>query len=420
MQKNEMIEILITSIGYDGAGMAKRKDLDLFVPRSLPGNAVRVKIKNIRPHSAEGELVKIIKPSVKRVEPGCSAFENGCGGCQWLHMEYGEQLFWKKKLLTDVLKFQGNYSGGINDIIGMKNPSHCRNKLSLLNKDGRLVFMQENSSKTIFLDRCRQEIEGNQKVYDKMKDFSFPPEILQLHLRSNEDGKTGIHFFVKRFTPDVKRLGGKIMKEIKTVTGIGASSYREYRTIAGKDYLEQKIGNINYHIPLNGFFQTNYSQAGILQKLVEDCLPVRSGNVLDLYCGTGFFSLPAALKSSRVMGIENNPDSVKNAGMNAVLNKIGNVEFIASGSGRILKELKPGFFDTVILDPPREGCEIGVVHELQRLKPKTIVYISCSPKTLANDLKLLAEKAYKVVSCQGVDMFPHTFHIETVIKLERN
>lgn len=162
------------------------------------------------------------------------------------------------------------------------------------------MFSLENSENPISLPNCPQETEAIQKVYDKLKNIGFPKEILQIHLRSTNDGKVGICYFAKRMTSEIRSISIKIKNEIKSVTGIAAAGYRDFYTIIGRDFIEQKIGNILYRIPLNAFFQTNYVQAEVLQKLVTNLISTKiPETILDLYCGTGFFALAAAQKSKK-------------------------------------------------------------------------------------------------------------------------
>lgn len=417
MKKNDIIEAEITSLGYSGEGVIKQKGMTVFVPRTVPGDRCRIRIRQVKEHYARGELVELKQASGIRVRSGCNAFENGCGGCQWLNINYQEQLRWKARLLKEALQFKGKMNFPVGEIIGMKEPFRYRNKLSLLNRNEKLVFMQENSDRTIILDHCRQEMEWNQKTFDALRKIPLPEEILQVHIRSVTEGNTGICFFVKKMTQNVNRACSRIMKEIKNVAGIGVAGYRDYHTVAGKSFLEQKVGGLIFRIPLNGFFQTNYTQARALQELVEKAAGA-SGNLLDLYCGTGFFSLPLAEKMKKVTGVENNPEAIRNAATNAIINKISNTEFVAADVRTFLKDQRPGVYGTVILDPPRPGCEPEVLQELLRLRPQVLVYISCSPDSLVRDLKVLTEKQYKVTECRPVDMFPHTYHIETLVRLE--
>jgi 23S rRNA (uracil1939-C5)-methyltransferase len=419
MRKNDIIEETITSLGYGGEGVSRKSQGTLFVPRTTPGDRVRVRIRQVKERYAHGELMDILKPSDQRVPSRCVSYEHGCGGCQWLHIQYEEQLRWKTRLLKDTLKFKGNMTFPVMDTIGMKDPYQCRNKLSLLNRDGDLVFMQENSDRSIRLDRCNQETLPNQKVYDRIRKIDLPEEILQVHLRSASDGSVGVCLFIKKMSMNVNRVCNRIMKENPEVKGIGVSGYRDYHTVAGKDFLEQKMKGLTFRIPLNGFFQTNYEQAQVMQDLLVKAAGAgKNDNILDLYCGAGFFSLPLAANFKTVTGVENHPESIRNAASNASLNRIQNARFAVADAGNFLKDQKPGFYQAIVLDPPRSGCDPAVLAELLRLRPRKIIYISCSPESLARDLSALTKNLYAVKLCRPVDMFPHTYHIETLVVLD--
>lgn len=332
-------------------------------------------------------------------------------------MDYNSQLMNKQKIQSGALAQSGIKISGQGEFEGMAKPCGCRNKMSLLNLNGRLVFTRENSNKPVEIADCLMELDSNRKVFKKIKKYSWPPEILQVHIRSTEDGKSGVCFFVKRMSGSVLGLARRIMKENLPVTGVGASSYRGYSLLAGSLYLETVIGGITYRIPHNGFFQTNYRQAKFLQREVLELIGERDeGKVLDLYCGSGFFSLAASRKAGFVLGIDYSAEAVKAAVMNASINRIENCDFIPGDVEAALKRIRPGEFPTVILDPPREGCGSGVINELLRIGPKKMIYISCSVQSLSGELRLLKDK-YRAVFCRGIDMFPQTLHMETVIKL---
>lgn len=416
----EILELPVTGIGRSGEGLAFSKGVTVAIPRAIPGDTVRARVRrSVRSH-ADAELLDVLVPSPDRVATRCAAFDLGCGGCQWLQARYSRQLEWKKKILTDALARRTGQDIPVGDVIGMPVPDKCRNKMSFLNRRGRLVFMQENSDRTIHLDRCLQVTETCRKVFESLRKIPLPESVLQVHIRGAEDGTAGVAFFVSRMSGEVNRAAARIMKEIRAVAGVGASGYRDYHLIAGRPDLIEKIGTMEYRIPHNGFFQTNVRQARILLDLVMGMVPANpDGNILDLYCGTGFFTLPAARKCRQALGIENNLEAVKSAAANAALNGIQNANFIAGDAAGVLSEIPPGEFRTVILDPPRSGCEDGVVKALIAARPGTVIYVSCFPESLARDLKEFISGPYRVLSCRPIDMFPQTYHVETVVHLER-
>ena len=169
---------------------------------------------------------------------------------------------------------------------------------------------------------------------------------------------------------------------------------------------------------MNGFFQTNYFQASKLLELVIKLLnPGKNENIIDLYCGCGFFSLPIARHSGFVYGIENSIQSISNAKFNAKINNIKNIDFSCMDARKSLLNFKPKSIDSIVLDPPRSGCDKEVLSEIIRIRPDKIVYVSCSPDTLARDLNILRNGGYALGKCRPIDMFPQTFHVEMVTDL---
>ena len=424
MSKNikagDIIEAKISKLGYCGEGIHKANGIVLFIPRALPDDVVRVKISKLKKKYGSAEIIDIIKPSPARVAPKCRAYEAGCGGCQWLNFDYSSQLYWKTRITRESLKHIGSISAEVKDIIPMSNPYLYRNKLSCrYDAAKRLGLNKENTHEIVEIDECRQELPSNMEIYKALRNTNIPNSITQVHIRSNDKGEAGLYFFVKRKDSGVEKLAFYLQKRIKGLTGVGVSIYNKYVQLSGVPYISQKVGGIIYQIPVNGFFQTNYIQSEKMLELVRDAMrPDCNDTVLDLYCGVGFFALDIAGSVKYVYGVENNLASINYAKENAKLNKIKNVAFIAKDVNKSLSGFKKGSITSVILDPPRTGCEKEVIEELVRIRPKKIVYVSCAPDTLARDLSLLLASGYKVKSCLPLDMFPQTYHIENVVCLE--
>ncbi len=415
----------LTGINEFGEGTVQVAKHLVKIPRSLPGDKVSYRIVESKGNYARGQLLSIISASPERVKPECPHFEQSCGGCQWLHMNYAFQLKTKQNIVVELLQ-RRFLRCEIGEIIGMAQPRAYRNKMSLANKDGRLAYLKEFSDQPLYPRQCMQESLENQNLWLKLRDVAFPPEILQVHLRS-AGGRVGVVFFVKHYTQAVQELANKLMQADPAVIGVAGESYRDYRVLCGKNELEQELGGISYRLPLNGFIQTNYSQALQLRKLVTDQVSGTldaagkpSQAILDLYCGSGFFSLALAKLSAKVLAIESNKASVASAVENARINKIDNCHFMAMEVEKGLGMCKAGEFSLIVLDPPREGCSAHVLKQVARLAAQRIVYVSCSPQSLSKDLLELCNEGYRLIRCQSVDMFPHTFHVETVAMLERN
>ncbi len=413
----KIMEVRIESFLPDGRGASESGKI--VVPRSVPGDFLKVRVAGGGGKILYGKILEILEPSPDRVPDKCPSFGMMCGGCQWLNMNYNAQLDYKEKILRDDFDLNGIKIVKLEKFKGMEKPFGCRNKMSLLNSNGRLVFTRDDSKNGLHISDCPLEIDVNRSIFKIIKCFSWPLEILQVHIRGSLEGKAGLCLFVKRMTRSVHEIARRIIKEIPDVKGIMASSYRFCRMIEGIDNIKTKINGITYGIPLNGFFQTNFTQAEFLLNSVLDLIDEGPPAILDLYCGSGFFSLSASRKTGRVLGIDFVPESVKSACINASINGITNCDFIAGDVEKVIRDIKPGKFITVIIDPPREGCGRRVLREISRINPRDIIYVSCSPGSLAADLKDLQGLHYKAVYSRGIDMFPHTIHMEAVVKLTK-
>jgi 23S rRNA (uracil1939-C5)-methyltransferase len=424
-----LIEGTISALNEFGDGVFKLRERTIKVARTLPGDRVRVRLPAGDRRFVYGELVKLLAPSPDRIDPGCEAFGAGCGGCQWLGLPYAGQLRWKDRILRELFRQRCPAVVRIDGIVAMDDPEAYRNKLSARNEAGRAVFMQEFGDRAIAPAACRVETPANQAFWQWLRGLDLPPDVLQIHARSvaaEAGAAVGIHLHVRRHGPQAAEFARRLMAGPEpaspafAVAGVGASCREDYRLLGGIDCLEHRVDGLVFRIPHNGFFQTNYRQAGrLLELALARLAPRHDEALLDLYCGAGFFSLPLARRGRRVLGIESNSASVQGARANARLNGLANAEFLAADVAAGLAGLRAGDWPAVLLDPPRSGCEPEVLDGLLRLRPRRLVYVSCSPDTLARDLKVLVKGGYLPRACQPVDMFPHSFHCECVVSLDR-
>jgi 23S rRNA (uracil1939-C5)-methyltransferase len=418
--QNLTTEGQIVAMNEFGDGEIHVRRRTIKVARTVVGDQIRVILPQSDKSYIYADLINLLKPSDKRVEPECSSFDKGCGGCQWLHFDYTEQLRWKTRILRDILKQRCPQPIRVNEIIPMDVPFAYRNKLSLRNINGHFANMQDFDNTVVAPVNCRVETVANQQARQILMPLTLPAGILQAHLRSTEDGSIGLHLFVSRISPSIREFIRKISKEITGLVGIGVQVKEHYEVLWGRNYLEYSYSSLTYNIPLNGFFQTNYIQARVLCDLaLRQLNSDKTDAVLDLYCGCGFFTLPIAKRARTVLGIENNAASTANAAANGTLNNIDNARFQTADVAASLATLKTGDWQLALLDPPRAGCDEAVIRELLRLSPRRIVYVSCSPSSLARNLKQLLAGSYIVSYCQPIDMFPHTVHMETVVTLNR-
>lgn len=423
--ENKTINIKILKLTNAGLGMGKFQNKSVLVHRGLPGDTAEVRLKRTGAKYCSAEIVKIISPSPDRINPQCAAFEKGCGGCQLLHLDYKKQLFWKHKNLMDTLKNCMGVNIKIPPLIGMKNPEHFRNKLSLtVDGNGFYGFSKEFSIEKVDIKGCRMELDTANMVYDVLQKFKPPRFIEQIHIRCSEKNTAVINFFSKEFNgkiiSEMKRYSKILTSKAPYIKGTGISGYRNYAHLWGAAVLKVEVKGSVYELPINSFFQTNYAMSSVLIEVVEKFLNLSaSDTLLDLYCGVGLFGIYFAPKVKSVIGIENNISSIQAAGHNAEINKLNNCKFYRDDVSKTLSSINKGDVDAIIIDPPRMGCEPAVLSHINRIKPNKIVYVSCDYTNIAKDLDALTKSGYSVKQVQPIDMFPHTFREETVLLLER-
>lgn len=419
LQKNDIITLDIDSLAYGGEGVHKNNGLVLFVPRGLPGDRLKVRIKRIKKQYGSAEIISIIKPSVHRIASSCPSFNRGCGGCQWLQLDYNEQLKWKAKIVKDTFKHLGKINVNVAKTIGMSNINRGRNKLSLHNDNqGRIGLMKEQSHTIIPFKNCIQEMKSIEESCQSLLKFRLSKKVSQVHFRASPEGEVNITLFEPRI--DKKELGlyNKIIKTIPAVSGISIATFTGYIKSIGKPGIVINIVGLKYFVPSTGFFQTNYEQAENLVNLVHRLAsPKSTDTILDLYCGVGFFTLDLARKCKHIIGIESNKEAVKAAKKNAKINNISNIFFMAGEAREAIYHIKQKSFDTIVLDPARVGCDAKVISKIISFNPSKIIYVSCSPDTQVRDIQPLIKSGYIIDTCQPLDMFPNTYHVENVIRL---
>jgi tRNA/tmRNA/rRNA uracil-C5-methylase (TrmA/RlmC/RlmD family) len=414
------VPLTITSLNEYGYGVGQKAGQTITVARTAPGDQVLIGPPKSADRWTSADLVKVVQPGPGRVPPPCPAFNQGCGGCQWLHLDYAVQTLWKEKNLNALLRSRAGFAGRMHPLVTMVSPGGYRNKLSLKNQGGHLVFVPETDEKPLAPAGCLVQTPALQTAWAALKGTTVPPGIEQLHLRSNERGQVGLHAFVKDGSAGLEAALKVVFSACPEAVGLGATGRSGYRLVAGEPALAQTIGPTTWLIPHNGFFQTNGPQAGALLDLVRrEARVTKADRVLDLYCGAGFFGLALAPGAKEVVGIEENPQSVEAAGASARASGLGNTRFLAGDLGAVLATVDRVPGEVAVVDPPREGLLPRALELLVARAPKRIVYISCYPQSLVRDLKALAKAGWKATSCTPVDMFPHTSHLETVVTLEK-
>jgi 23S rRNA (uracil1939-C5)-methyltransferase len=451
IKKKDIIELEIVDLAFGGASVAKVDGLVVLVRGGIPGDLVKAEITKKKSNYAEARVLQVIKESKLRTKPICSHF-GFCGGCSWQDLKYEEQLKFKTKQVKDSLTHIGNFTDPpVQNALGCEKTFYYRNKMEYaflpdLDKQFVLGLHPRGRYDLVFdLKECFLQSETANHIVDFVRQYAKDKNLPAYHQKNRsgllrylviKEGKNtgmtmvnlvtnsgdftdGDEFCKKLFSnfPQVKSVVRNINSKIANVA-IG----EEEELLGGERTITEKLGEFTFEISPNSFFQTNPQQAERLYNIVLNMADLGGAEeVLDLYCGNGTISIFLSPVAKKVIGIEAVEESVLNARRNSELNNIHNCEFICGESRKVLKTLEgeKREFHAVVLDPPRAGLHQDVIKSVVNLKPQKIVYVSCNPATLARDLKSFCLEEYRVEKVQPVDMFPHTFHIESVTMLSR-
>ncbi len=453
--------IEITDVAAEGNAIARVDNMVVFIPYGAPGDIADIKIDRKKHSYAEGHIDRLVTPSAIRVEPRCEHFGT-CGGCRWQHLPYQFQIEAKQRQVKDALDRIAKIEyPGIMPILGSNSIYGYRNKMEYTFSNKCWLTFEQMRSGEEFPDRDAAgfHIPG---AFDKVLD------IKKCHLQ--DDLGNRLRLFVKKYCKDnnlpfydlraqhgfMRTLMIRIAStgEVMVVAVVGSDDVErteamlnalnaEFPEITslhyvinlkvndsiadqniihffGKPYIEEEMEGLKFRVGPKSFYQTNSLQAYELYKVVRDFAGL-TGNelVYDLYTGTGTIANFVSHSARHVIGIEYVKEAIDDAIINSQANGITNTEFYAGDMKDVLTDgfiAEHGHPDVMIVDPPRAGMHHDVVDVILRAMPKRIVYVSCNPATQARDLQLL-DTAYKVEAVQPVDMFPHTHHVENVVRL---
>ncbi|MBU3878189.1 23S rRNA (uracil(1939)-C(5))-methyltransferase RlmD [Faecalicatena sp. AGMB00832] len=461
MQKNEIARVTIEDIGVNGEGIGKVNGYTLFIKDAVIGDVVEAKVIKAKKNYGYARLMKILTPSPDRVEPRCP-FARKCGGCQIQEMSYEKQLEFKNRKIRGNLERIAGFSPDLLDkvmepIVGMEEPFYYRNKAQFpfgTDKEGNPItgFYAGRTHDIIANTDCALGVSVNQEILEIVLDFMKEYRIASYDEKS---GNGLIRHVLIRYGFTTKEImvclvinGKKIprgeelaerLKKIDGMTSITISSNMKntnvimgesYETLWGQGFITDYIGDVKYQISPLSFYQVNPVQTEKLYGLALDYAGLKGDEtVWDLYCGIGTISLFLAQKAKQVYGVEIVPQAIEDAQNNARINGIENAKFYVGKAEEVLPEYyreyekeHPGeaaHADVIVVDPPRKGCEESLLKTMVDMKPEKIVYVSCDSATLARDLKVLCGEGYQVERVRGVDQFPMTGHVETVVLLSK-
>lgn len=390
----------IEKLDYYGRGISRSSGKVYFIENALKDEDVSITLLKEKKKYCEAKLKEISNISKDRTEAKCKYY-NVCGGCQLMHIKEEKQEQFKKEKVEEILKKFLKYNKDVNDIVFSKNFNY-RNKVVLHVKDNKLGFYKNKTNELIEIDKCLllnpviNDLISYLKNYIELKDIK--KITIKVGNKTNEvmliiDGSIAYYQNLLEIV-DVLIINEKVMTT--------------------KDYITSYIGNKKYIIKRNSFFQVNYDISTRMYDKVKDIIvKEKSKNVLDLYCGTGTIGIYISDVVSKITGIEVVSDAIESANTNKKINNVENIEFILGKVEDKLDFISNNNIDTIIVDPPRSGLHKKVIPTLEKISPKTIIYVSCDPITMARDINLLSNN-YELVEVTPYDMFPNTYHVECV------
>lgn len=456
-------DIEITDVAAEGNAITRVDDFVVFVPFGAPGDIADIKIDKKKKSYAQGHITTLKQPSPIRVEPRCEHFTI-CGGCRWQHLPYELQLKCKQKNVEDALmRIAKIRIPEILPILGSESIWEYRNKMEYTFSNKKWLTFEELNSGKEFTDRdaagfhisgafdkvldinkCHlQDDFGNRlrlyvKEYGKEHNLSFYDLRAQsgflrtLMIRIASSGEImAVMVLGENNKEEIDALMTSIADKFPEITSLmyvvntkvnDTISDQKIHLFKGRDWIEEIMGDLKFKVGPKSFYQTNSRQAFQLYKVAKEFAELKGDElVYDLYTGTGTIACFVARDCKKVIGIEYVADAIEDAKVNAAVNNLSNTEFFAGDMKDVLTSEfihMHGRPDVMIIDPPRAGMHDDVIKVILEAAPERIVYVSCNPSTQARDLALL-DGMYEVMAVQPVDMFPHTQHVENVVKLHR-
>ncbi|MFZ3171703.1 MAG: 23S rRNA (uracil(1939)-C(5))-methyltransferase RlmD [Carboxydocellales bacterium] len=461
VKAGEQVQLKINGLNHSGEGVGRCQGLAVFVPFTVPGEEVVVRIGQVKKNFARAELLRVVEESADRCAPNCDN-HGRCGGCQFQHMNYAEQLRAKTRMVEDSLLRIGKLQGiKVHPTLGMEKPWGYRNKVHFkVVKRGAELYLgyygygdevEALPSKAELVPAHLKQLLRVEDCFLIDADMNQVAVIVQSLLNTFHPEKEGQEFFRHvvlrksslsdeimvvvvtesgdwaeelKFATEIMNLYPGVVSVIRNEnlakSGVVMGAYS--RTLAGKDKLLDEIGGIRYTFSAESFFQVNPLQTKVLYEKVLDYAGLTGREtVIDAFCGAGTISLFLAKMAKKVYGLELISKAVQDAKENACFNHINNTEFMVGKTEELLPKLyrqgvKP---DVIILDPPRKGCATTALAAIGDMQPQRVVYVSCDPASLARDLAVLDRLGYSTVEVQPVDMFPQTSHVECCCLLYR-
>jgi 23S rRNA (uracil1939-C5)-methyltransferase len=401
----QLYDVEIFSLVYGGDGLGRLPDgRAVFVPYVLPGEKVRVRLFDEKKSHARARLVEVITPSPERITPRCPHFGD-CGGCHYQHLPYEKQLLLKKDILVDQLKRLANLPDPpVLPVVPSPQPWNYRNNVQFhLSPFGKIGYLAANSSRVVEIRECHLPEPVLNETWPKLS-LEPDPGLEEIELRAGADDD--VLLVLEGNAP----LPPELEVDIR-LSAVYLGPEQPY-AMAGDDFVVMQVLERPFKVSAGSFFQVNTPQAEAMVKHLLDNLPLHpQDTLLDLYCGVGLFSAFLAPQVARCIGVEVSPWACEDFAIN--LDEFDNVELYVGTTEEILPALDVAP-DVVVLDPPRAGVEKIALQALVDKHPPVIAYVSCDPATLARDARILISGGYTLERVTPFDLFPHTYHIESI------
>ena len=441
LEKNNIYTARIEGYSSEGLGIARIDGQVVFVHGAVRGELCRVLVMKVLKNAAFGKVTELLEPSPERREPDCPYYGR-CGGCDFRHLSYREELWAKRQRVQDALTRLGGSDVEVEEILGAADPLYYRNKSQYPVSAGKVGFYRARTHDVVDIERCLiqkpQADAAAAALRDYLRDFAVPSYdektgrglLRHLYVRTNRRGESLVCVLANgERLPHEEELVGRLRRTIPDCVGVvlGVNTRRgntilgeRYRTLWGADTLEDELCGLTFRLSVPSFYQVNRDQAEVLYRKAVEYAGLTGGElVVDLYCGAGTITQVMAGGTGRVIGAEIVPEAIEDARENARRNGIENVEFFCGDAAQLAADfagrgLRP---DVICVDPPRKGLAPEVIAAAAQMAPQRVVYVSCDPGTLGRDVKRFAEYGYRVQRAAACDLFPGTRHVETVVLL---
>jgi 23S rRNA (uracil1939-C5)-methyltransferase len=467
--RNVVLENLhVDGYAAGGKSIARHEGKVVFIDGAVPGDRVDVRLSKSKKDWAEGKAIRFSYFSADRVTPFCAHF-GVCGGCKWQMLPYEKQLEYKQQEVADQMQRIGKIElPDMLPIVGSAQTRYYRNKLEFTFSSKKYYTQEEidalpmhadgprglpsipalgfhvpgSFDKVIDIEECFLQATPTNEIRNAIREYALEQAISFYDIRNHtgllrnlmvrlcttgdlmvnvvfgeeeKDARIGLMDFIKNTFPQISSL-------YYTINRKSNDSLQDQTPILydGQPYAIEQLGELKFRVGPKSFFQTNTKQAEKLYQITKDFADLKGTEVVyDLYCGTGSIGIFLSDQAQKVIGVEVIDEAIADAKENVAINGIQNASFFVGDAAAVCDD---AFFnlhgkpDVIITDPPRAGMHENLVNQILQMEAPIVVYVSCNPATQARDLQLLSEK-YKVASIQPVDMFPHTHHIENVVKL---